>query len=146
MRRLLPLVLLLPCAFAQAEDAALSRCIHAASSRYHVPADLVRAVIRTEGGGAGVVSPNKNGSADLGLMQINTIHLPEFARYGITRDMLVGDNCLNVQVGVFILHRELQREGDFWTNVGAYNSRTPKFNKRYRERVWQHLVDVWSGQ
>jgi len=144
-RALLAITLALACLPAHAEDAALSRCVLAASARYQVPADLVRAVMRAEGGAVGTVARNRNGSADLGVMQINTIHLPELARYGITRDMLVRDACLNIHVGTWILQRELSRGGDYWTNVGAYNSRTPVHNKRYRERVWQHLLAIWRG-
>lgn len=121
-------------------------CIDAAAAHYAVPADLVRAVARTEGGTTGQSVGNANGSRDMGLMQVNSVHLPELARYGITRDMLINNECLNIHVGTFILHRELQRDGDYWTNVGAYNSRTPEHNVRYRTRVWNNLLHIWQGQ
>lgn len=121
-------------------------CVIAAAAHYQVPDDLVRAIIRTEGGTTGQSVGNTNGSRDMGLMQINTIHLPELARYGITRAMLINDECLNIHVGTFILHRELSRGGDYWTNVGAYNSRTPKHNERYRSKVWQNLLKIWQAR
>ncbi len=146
MRRLALLAAaLLACTAARAEDAGVAQCVAAASARYQVPQDLIRAVMRAEGGAVGTVARNRNGSADLGVMQINTIHLPELARYGITREVLVNNACVNIHVGTWILSRELQRGGDFWTNVGAYNSRTPVHNKRYRERVWEHLLAIWRG-
>lgn len=128
------------------EDATVLGCMAAASERYQVPYDLLRAIARTEGGAVGTVARNKNGSADLGVMQINTIHLPFLARFGITRDVLVHDACVNVHVGAWILQRELGRGGDYWTNVGAYNSRTPVHNERYRAKVWKNLLKIWSGQ
>ena len=146
MRLHLVTALLLAASSAHAQDPALLRCVESAAARYQVPADLIRAVMKAEGGAVGTVARNRNGSADLGVMQINTIHLPELARYGITRAMLVNDACLNVQIGTWILQRELSRGGDYWVNVGAYNSRTPVHNKRYRERVWQHLLAIWRGQ
>ena len=124
--------------------AARDTCVRAASQRYGVPVDLVYAIIKTEGGTTGQTVGNTNGSRDMGLMQINTIHLPELAKHGITRDMVIGNECLNIHVGAFILHRELSRGGDFWTNVGAYNSRTPVHNKRYRAKVLKNLLARWG--
>ena len=119
-------------------------CIRAAAARYSVAVDLIRAIIRTEGGTTGQTVGNTNGSRDMGLMQINTIHLPELARYGITREMVIHDECVNIHVGTFILHRELSRDGDYWTNVGAYNSRTPVHNKRYQQKVLNNLLKLWG--
>lgn len=128
-------------------------CILAASARYQVPADLVRAVIRTEGGTTGkvVVNSATDGSTDMGLMQINTIHLrgaPHYLeRRGITRDLLVNNECLNIHVGTYILSWELARDdADFWTNVGAYNSRTPRHNTRYKVKVWENLQRIRGGK
>ena len=59
--------------------------------------------------------------------------------------MVINNECLNIQIGTFILHRELARGGDYWTNVGAYNSRTPKHNAVYRAKVWANLQRVWSA-
>lgn len=121
-------------------------CIASAASRYAVPVDLVRAVIRTEGGKTGAISGNKNGSYDMGLMQVNSIHLPEMKRYGITRDYLINNECINIHIGTFILHRALSESQDFWRGVGAYNSKTPVHNERYRKKVWGNLVKLWQGK
>jgi soluble lytic murein transglycosylase-like protein len=121
-------------------------CIASAAVRYQVPVELIRAIIRTEGGTTGQTVGNTNGSRDMGLMQINTIHLPMLAKHGITREMIVNNECLNIQIGTFILHRELTKTGDFWTNVGAYNSRTPVHNERYRAKVYANLVKILQGR
>ncbi|MEJ7745706.1 MAG: lytic transglycosylase domain-containing protein [Luteimonas sp.] len=121
-------------------------CIASAAVRYGVPPDLIRAIIKTEGGTTGQTVGNSNGSRDMGLMQVNTIHLPMLARFGISREMVVNDECLNIQLGTFILQRELSRGGDFWTNVGAYNSRTPEHNVRYRAKVWNNLQKILQGR
>ncbi|CAD7741154.1 hypothetical protein LMG31884_47350 (plasmid) [Xanthomonas hydrangeae] len=132
-------------------------CVSAAAERYAVSAPLVYAIIRTEGGKTGRTSGrNRNGSVDLGLMQVNEIHLPELARLRITREMVIYNECLNIFVGTFILSRELNNnKADFWTNVGAYNSRTAceKFyalgkdcpNIEYQKKVISHLTDILQG-
>lgn len=146
--RLVAAFLCLSSGLAAAQSAPPTRnaCILAAATRYQVPVDLIRAIIRTEGGTTGQTVGNKNGSRDMGLMQVNTIHLSTFARLGITREMIINDECLNIQLGTFILHRELSRGGDFWTNVGAYNSRTPVHNVRYRAKVYNNLQKIWEGR
>ncbi|WP_218497700.1 lytic transglycosylase domain-containing protein [Xanthomonas euvesicatoria] len=126
-------------------------CVSAAAQRYGVPPSLVWAVIKTEGGTTGRTSTNKNGSKDMGLMQINTIHLHNaphnLVSRGITRDVLINDECVNIAVGTYILSYELNNKGyDFWTNVGAYNSRTPVHNEHYRAKVWNNLLQVLQGR
>lgn len=141
--------LLVPECFAA--DTQREACVQAAAARYAVPVDLVRAIIRTEGGTTGQSVGNTNGSRDMGLMQINTIHLrnaPHFLEErGITRELLINNECLNIHVGTYILSYELAREdADFWTNVGAYNSRTPKHNRVYRGKVWENLQEIWNAR
>ncbi|PKL97586.1 MAG: conjugal transfer protein, partial [Gammaproteobacteria bacterium HGW-Gammaproteobacteria-7] len=115
-----------------------------AAAYYTVPVDLVRAVLLTEGGASGTVSRNTNGTRDLGPMQINSIHLPELANYGITESALVRDECLNIHVGAFLLRRALDAEPAFWRGVGRYHSATPTFNRAYQLRVWRNLVRLQS--
>ena len=64
----------------------------------------------------------RTGSEDLGLMQINSRHLPRLAKQGITRERLLGDACANLMVGAQILAELKQRHGDSWTATGAYNA------------------------
>lgn len=60
-------------------------CIERAAAHYQAHPDLVRAVLRTEGGKVGQIRRNKNGTFDMGPMQVNSVHLPELARFGITQ-------------------------------------------------------------
>ena len=117
-------------------------CIASASNHYGVPLDAIRLLIRVEGGTTGQVSANTNGTEDLGLMQINSVHLDgaphRLARYGITRDALINDECLNIHVGTYLLHYELSRTPDFWRAMGNYHSKTPSKNAAYQRRLWTH--------
>lgn len=135
-------------------------CIASASSRYGVPELLIKAVIRTEGGKTGHTSArNANGTYDLGLMQINEIHLSQpphkLMRLGITRQTLINNECVNIMVGTYILSVELAKPGEYWWNVGSYNSRTPceKFrgkkpcpNEVYRARVLSNVVRILQAR
>ena len=129
----------------------LKTCALAAARRYHVHEQLFLAVLATEGGRVGQVVRNRNGSYDMGPAQINSIHLPELARLGITREQVINDGCLNLQIGAWILARALDGQspsnpGEFWRRVGNYNSATPVPNVTYQAKVWRHLVANTASQ
>ncbi len=107
--------------------------------------DLVKAILKTEGGRPGQAVRNTNGSHDLGPMQINTSWLPILAARGITLPMLRDDYCVNVAVGTWILAREMQRlpmrprSGEVWQAIAGYHSHTPQHNTRYAILLWRQL-------
>ncbi len=130
-------------------------CIRAAARYYYRPSDsvsyqglvdLVTAIRLAEGGTVGQVSRNKNGSVDIGPMQINSTHLPLLSRYGISYDALLNNNCQNIFVGTWILHNELRSTPALWSAIGNYNSRTPAYNVKYQRRIWQKLQRVWADR
>lgn len=116
----LTLTLYLACARAEAF------CFEAAAERYGVPAELLRAITRVESSfnPAAINDTHKasTGSVDLGLMQINSAHLPRLATWGITREALMSDACLNVMVGAWLLAQKLHRNGYDWNGIGSYNA------------------------
>lgn len=123
----------------------LKSCALDAARRYHVHEGLFLAVLATEGGRVGQIHRNDNGSYDMGPAQINSTHLPELATKGITREQVIQDGCLNIQIGAWILARELDGSSPsdaagFWKRVGNYNSRTPKYNVEYQKKVWRNVV------
>ena len=63
----------------------------------------------------------RTGSYDIGLMQINSRNLPALAKQGVTPEHL-WDACTSVYVGARILREKLDRHGDTWEAVGAYNA------------------------
>ncbi len=120
-------------------------CIVQAAAHYQAHPDIIRAVIRTEGGKVGQIRQNKNGSFDMGPMQINSVHLPELAKYGITQVMLANNECLNIYIGTYYLQRNILTAPHFWAGVGNYHSSTPERNIAYRYRVWDNLTKVRGG-
>ncbi len=114
-------------------------CIERAAAHYGAHPDIIRAVMRTEGGKTGNISYNKDGSFDIGKMQVNSVHLPELANYGITSAMLTNDECLNIHIGTYYLQKNVITAPHFWNGVGRYHSKTPVKNINYQYRVWGNL-------
>ena len=63
---------------------------------------------------------NRNGTRDVGMMQINSIHLPELRRYGITEPQL-NNACASTYIGAWILAKNIRRYGYTWQAIAAYN-------------------------
>lgn len=109
-------------------------CINHAAESFHVPATMIVSVIKMEQGWNGAAIKNKNGTYDLGVMQINSTWLTKLKQYGITREQLQYNPCINIEVGTWLLAKGLARN-EGWRGVGNYHSSTPRFNQRYRVRV-----------
>ena len=105
-------------------------CFQDAGSRYRIDPLLLKAIAMQESG----LNPhaiNRNHdrhgrvtSTDYGLMQINSTHVPELVRLGIirSRQELLDNTCLNVEVGAWILARAFQVCDVNWQCLGAYNA------------------------
>lgn len=108
---------------------AYATCWEEASNDYGVPVDVLKAVAKTESGfRPNAVNKNKDGSEDVGFMQINSSHLPALGKYGITRASLL-DACLNLKVGAWILSENSRRLGWNWDAIGAYNVGCAKLDR-----------------
>jgi hypothetical protein len=119
---------------------ALAACLMLASHNYQVPAAVLVGIYKVEGGQIGQQVANTNGSYDLGPMQINTIWMPELARYwGVpqsTAKRLVRDDaCTNMGVAAWILRQHLQETGSLAQAIANYHSRTPFRGHSYRKKV-----------
>lgn len=116
-----------------------SACWNDAALRYGVNAHLLYAIAKTESGlNPNAVNRNKNGSYDLGLMQINSRWFPTLRKYGVEETHLL-DPCTSIHVGAWILAQNMQRMGNSWEAVGAYNARNPELRLRYAKKVYRNI-------
>lgn len=115
-------------------------CWEQAAERYGLSSELLYAIARTESGlDPLAVGHNRNGSRDIGLMQINSAWLQRLQAHGIAeRDLF--DPCTSIHVGAWILAGNVQRLGYTWEAVGAYNARNPALRRAYAERVYRQVT------
>lgn len=118
-------------------------CWAKAEQTYGVPSKLLVAIAKVETNLKPTVisKPNKDGSYDIGLMQINSKWLSKLSRYNITeRDLL--EPCTNVMVGAWILSDNIQRLGYNWNAVGAYNAKTNWKRDIYAKKVHKAIMEL----
>lgn len=115
---------------------AAEQCFHDAGTRYKLNPLLLWSIAKTESSfnPRAINRSNKNGSYDIGLMQINSAWLPTLKRYGIEERHLF-DPCVSIHVGAWILAHEVARHGYTWKAVGAYNAKSTDKQVRYASKV-----------
>lgn len=110
-------------------------CFTAAAEYQSVNPLILRAIAWQESRDApDALHRNRNGSVDYGLMQINSIHLPVLAQYGISRDKLM-EPCASVFIAAWHLRQKMDKYGNSWAAVGAYHSETPALRDRYARQI-----------
>ena len=115
-------------------------CWEDAATRYQVNSAVLVAIAKTESGlNPLATNRNRNGSRDIGLMQINSAWLPALAVHGI-REHDLFDACTSIHVGAWVLAQNIRRLGHTWDAVGAYNATSPSLRKAYIDKVKKHLV------
>lgn len=124
---------------------AVHQCVEYAAQGYGVHPFVIMAVLQVENGKIGTVSKNSNGSYDLGLMQLNTINLPAISSEfpGVTWREVTYSPCVNIGVGTWFLSERIREvNGDVWRGVGNYHSKTPKYHRRYLNKVQSKYRDI----
>ena len=115
------------------------------AARYHgLDPWLLYAVAYVESGHNPVVisRANRNGTYDIGLMQINSVWLPQLRRYGITQETLK-NACASTYVGAWVMAGNIRRYGYTWEAIAAYNVgslNTParrRIGQAYAQKVYQ---------
>lgn len=125
----------------------LLHCFDAAGQRYRVSPNLLRAIAQVESAGnPHAINVNQGSrSVDVGLMQINSQHLPTLERHGIAPHALF-DACTSIHIGAWVLAHAMAQLGSTWEAVGAYNAGFAPGNAslrlRYAERVRRALVHL----
>lgn len=117
-------------------------CINHVVRTYHVPAPVILSIMKNEGGRNGKAVLNKNGTYDLGVMQVNETWLPKIVRYGYTREDLQYNACKNVSVAGWIIAQHLAKSDSIWKGIANYHSKTPSHNKKYRDSLYENYQKI----
>lgn len=116
------------------------RCIVPASAFHGVNPFVLRAILKVESGlNPKAVGRNGNGTVDVGIAQINSMHFPKLARHGVTPEDL-RDACIGTYVAAWHLRQAIARHGNTWFGIATYHSSTPYYNARYQALLNNELV------
>lgn len=132
MRQAVLLVLLILCA-----GNAWAYDFSGASKRYGIPRELLEAISKVESGHNSLaVNRNRNGSVDLGHMQVNS----DWQKSGKIEWKKLTDAEYCSYVGAWILAQELERyQGNVWSAVAAYNT-----GKSVKD--WEKIAETTEGE
>ena len=115
-------------------------CVTQAATYHSVSPWILRAIIQVESSfNPNALNKNNNGTVDVGIAQINSMHFKELGKYGIGQRELM-NGCISSYVGAWHLRKQVVAYGNTWFAVGAYHSATPCFNQRYTGLVWNVLL------
>jgi soluble lytic murein transglycosylase-like protein len=136
------------CAFAQASAPAFLParladslpCVSAAADYHRVNPWVLRAILKVESDfNPSAVNRNANGTLDVGMAQINSIHFGELARWGVAPAHLL-DGCTASYVAAWHLARQIRTYGNSWFGIASYHSTSPCQNTRYAGLLWNVLA------
>lgn len=123
-------------------------CSITAAIKYQVPANILLAIAEKEGGRPGMVNINKNGTYDIGPMQLNSAYLHELRKYGIVPAHAAVSGCYPYELAAWRLRRHLLYDkGNLWARAANYHSRTAQYNLPYRTELikkghkWKHWLE-----
>lgn len=115
-------------------------CVTQAATYHSVSPWILRAIIQVESSfNPNALNKNNNGTVDVGIAQINSMHFKELGKYGIGQRELM-NGCISSYVAAWHLRKQVVAYGNTWFAVGAYHSATPCFNQRYTGLVWNVLL------
>jgi soluble lytic murein transglycosylase-like protein len=124
------LILVLPCSCS-------AFCFEEAGSSYGISPLLLWSIAWVESGfNPQAINWNEDGSYDFGLMQINSSWAE---RIGLDLWLKLGDPCINLKVGAWILAQCFEQHGYTWDGVGCYNARSASKRVSYANRVYKRV-------
>lgn len=117
-----------------------TQCLSRVSQRYQVHPLILSLVANVEGGWTGARIKNTNGTFDLGVMQINTIHIPELSKHGLTEKMLQNNDCINVGVAAWYIRRVTIDQTavgteSYFRAIARYHSKNEPHISRYTDKL-----------
>ena len=116
-------------------------CMAAAAAFYHLPPRVLPSIQAVEGGQVGMVRMNSNNTADIGLMQVNTIWVQPLARYARMTPATVvyrlrNDGCFNITAAAAVMR--------LYLTEAHGNSHTPDLSADYQRKVIQAATNLFA--
>lgn len=125
-----------------------SVCVAQAAQHYAIPAELLVAIVRQEGGKVGQAYPREHGTY-FGPYQISDKWLGTLAKWGYDAQTLTHNACANAYAGAYVLAYYKAREASWPRAIARYNvgsldtpSRVDAGN-RYARKVINHWWDIY---
>lgn len=113
-----------------------------AAQFHNVNEGVLKAILKVESSGNPLaINRNANGTVDVGIAQMNSMHFKELAKYNIVPNQLF-DACTAIYVAAWHLAKQIDRWGNTWFAIGAYHSATPYYNTRYQALVNNAMVEL----
>lgn len=126
------------------------KCMLVVASTVGLPPRVLPVLQAMEGGKVGMVREDTNGTADLGVMQVNTIWIPPFAvRSGLsdaeTRRRLIEEPCFNIAAAALIMKTYLAETGGMLLPaIGDYHSHSRDLNAAYQAEALRTARNLFS--
>jgi len=118
-------------------------CSIQAANHYHIPPLIMLTVAEQEGGKPGQKTRNRNGTYDYGVMQINTVSLEDLRPYGINENHVLAQGCYPYYLAAWRISGHIANDpGDLWQRAANYHSRTPYYNRLYREKLLRRATKI----
>lgn len=116
----------------------LNQCFIQAGEYYQIHPHLLWGIAKVESNfNPYALNKNKNGTYDIGLMQINSSWIPVLKNYGLKNVSWLWDPCYNIYVGAWILSQCIQKLGYTWEAVGCYNATSSYKRVKYSKKIYE---------
>ncbi len=111
----------------------IQACLENAAEKFNVPLSLLYRIARVESDfNPYALHPNRDGTLDVGLLQINSRNIK---RFGYTVKEVYENPCLGIELGARYLRECIDRYGLNKKGIGCYHSRTPSLSRKYASKI-----------
>jgi hypothetical protein len=83
-------------------------CSIIAAVKYEIPANILLAIVKKEGGKPGQWVRNRNKTYDVGPMQFNTAYLEDLSKYGITAKTVASTGCYPFELAAWRVRQHIK--------------------------------------
>ncbi|HTH99932.1 MAG TPA: lytic transglycosylase domain-containing protein [Acidisoma sp.] len=126
------------------------KCMLVVASTVGLPPRVLPVLQAMEGGKVGMVREDANGTADLGVMQVNTIWIPVLAaRAGLTeletRRRMIEEPCFNIAAAALVMRNYLAETGGaLLPAIGDYHSHSKDLNAAYQAQALRTARNLFT--